>query len=64
MEMTKEEKQDNLKECVKILEKVIILLEDNPKIKDIEGFYNAESLVTDVDWVRQFLKDTFKIKVN
>ena len=59
-----EHKRKNLIECVEILERVIILLEDNPQIKDISEFYEARNLEEEIKWVKEYLKDTFNIKVD
>lgn len=37
-----------LEEFKDTLERVIILLEDNPKIEDTEKFYKGEEVLTDV----------------
>jgi len=60
MKETKEERQENLKECIEILERVVIILEDNPNIKDISDFYLSRDLIPDVFWIHEYLKELKK----
>lgn len=45
-----------IKEIVETLERVIIILEDNLKIKDVQGFYNSGDLVFEVNEIRKELE--------
>lgn len=50
-EETKSELKENRLEMIDILERTMIILEDNPKIKDVSGFYEGKELVDDIHWV-------------
>jgi len=57
---TKKEREENLKEIIEILERVIIILEDNPNITDVSKFYRGGDLVTDVYWIHNYIEEMVK----
>ena len=48
--------KEYLKEIKATLERCSIILEDNPKIKDKEGFYSAKNLVWEINDILKDLK--------
>lgn len=49
-----------LEDCISTLERVIILLEDNPKIKDTSEFYTGEDVLSEVAYFHKEFKELLK----
>lgn len=47
---------DFLQEVINTLERCLIILEDNPNIKDVAGFYSSDSLIWEINDRLQELK--------
>ena len=46
------------KDLIETLERTIILLEDNPKIKDVSEFYDSENIISECNSLLNDLKSS------
>ena len=52
--------REYLQEMINILERVIVILEDNPKIKEDMGLFNAKDVILEVYSLHQEITEVLK----